>query len=134
MKITYLHHVSQVHYQWSRNGDNIDPLILIEDLKATYLVLQKNSEECSITMFGKAQCQIWFRALLDSNGPKHKVPQHSPCLWGGWVWDPELLTATRILLALISLPSSSNQSLYLCNLIKNISTIFNYPRNNNNTN
>ena len=61
MKITYLHHVSQVHYQLSRNGDNIDPLILIEDLKATYLVLQKNSEECIIAVFGKAQCQIWFR-------------------------------------------------------------------------
>ena len=59
-EITCLHHISEVHYQRSRNGGNIDPLILIEDLKATHLVLEHHIEESTISMFAEAQSQIWF--------------------------------------------------------------------------
>ncbi|WRX20073.1 hypothetical protein QQP08_012560 [Theobroma cacao] len=45
---------------WNRT--NINPLILVQDLEATHLVMQEHSEEGTISVLAKAQSQFWFRA------------------------------------------------------------------------
>ena len=57
----YLHEVPYIYYKCSLQRWDIYPLILMMNLEATHVVLNKNSQKRRVCMLGGAHCQVWFR-------------------------------------------------------------------------
>jgi len=81
MQKTCLQKISNINYESPRNRCNINPFILIKDLEATDMVLEKHCEEIVI--------RILVQDKEDNNGQEQVILQHNPYLLDGL--DSDLL-------------------------------------------
>lgn len=58
----YLHEIADVHYERSRRWWDVDPLVVMEDLQATDLILEKDGEETGVGMLGCSDGDLGFWA------------------------------------------------------------------------